>query len=751
LDLGHDHSTESPTYLDAPHTYYAYDADGNPTIMKDVVNGATIGATYDGLARPTSVSGAGASTIYAYSLGSLGRTDPSGSYTFGLDADGRQSDLQVTPGGASSALAFHWEYNLTGATASITDPTGNVTSYGHDSLGRLSSQSTTGATACSNCVLLTYTHNAAGNKISSTASYAGQTATTTTYAYDALSRITGYTPPTPTQSQTYAWNATPDRTSIQIGTNDPVTTAYDAASRPVTDASHASDANGRVTRLPGSQSGEILTLAWDPLGRLTSATSSLGGTTSYTYDSLDRLVSSTTGEVSTDFAYVGLSDALATVTAGSTVVDVGSDADGSALFEYNVTSGLPTYLGHNDHGDTAFTTDATGALAAQATYDPFGNVSGSPSIPAGIRWQGSWRDSTSGLYYVVARWYDPVSGAFLSQDPVEQSPASPQSRDVYAYAAADPVNLVDPDGRATSDSGHHYVYFSPAVLDTAKVQNFQEPKGWWYICGAGAERVVLAFAANRPATRVWPADSGTAYGYKYNDSTRRAFSWPGGADTLGQGYMMYLAGIVQPPAWQNSGRRGVVTWAGTKIGVTTNGSDIALVDNWEAARRSSSTFPFSAVEFNGRSDTTQNEVAFHTDIQTEIAVYGIPAQVAAAIWKLPSQAAHAHSGGHWIAVVGFDNYYYYYIDTCVGSTGCGEAVTTSGATPNAKVDPPHIYADSYLKGFQNFDGDYSNGYRSDPRYRWTWRISKWDLWNAAKGYGYIKDNGFYWWGSLISW
>ena len=40
-------------------------------------------------------------------------------------------------------------------------------------------------------------------------------------------------------------------------------------------------------------------------------------------------------------------------------------------------------------------------------------------MSAAARWQGSWLDAFSGLYYVVARWYDPRSGAFLSQEDMD--------------------------------------------------------------------------------------------------------------------------------------------------------------------------------------------------------------------------------------------------------------------------------------------------------------------------------------------
>ncbi len=45
-----------------------------------------------------------------------------------------------------------------------------------------------------------------------------------------------------------------------------------------------------------------------------------------------------------------------------------------------------------------------------------------------------------------ARYYDPALGRFLSNDPVGFTPARPDLFNRYAYAANDPVNMVDPDG-----------------------------------------------------------------------------------------------------------------------------------------------------------------------------------------------------------------------------------------------------------------------------------------------------------------
>lgn len=53
---------------------------------------------------------------------------------------------------------------------------------------------------------------------------------------------------------------------------------------------------------------------------------------------------------------------------------------------------------------------------------------------------------TSGLQMVGVRWYDPVVGRFLQQDPWLGDIYAPITLNTYAYCLNDPVNAVDPSG-----------------------------------------------------------------------------------------------------------------------------------------------------------------------------------------------------------------------------------------------------------------------------------------------------------------
>ena len=59
---------------------------------------------------------------------------------------------------------------------------------------------------------------------------------------------------------------------------------------------------------------------------------------------------------------------------------------------------------------------------------------------------GSVRDLGSGLQYMNARYYDPATGRFVSQDTYTGTPYAPWTQHLYSYCGNNPVNMVDPTG-----------------------------------------------------------------------------------------------------------------------------------------------------------------------------------------------------------------------------------------------------------------------------------------------------------------
>lgn len=86
-----------------------------------------------------------------------------------------------------------------------------------------------------------------------------------------------------------------------------------------------------------------------------------------------------------------------------------------------------------------------------ARYGGYGPLPGTwaPSVEDGpafyrtLGWRGERLDVT-GFYHLGARCYEPISGRFLSPDPLGHG----ASMGLYAYANGDPINFIDPTGRS---------------------------------------------------------------------------------------------------------------------------------------------------------------------------------------------------------------------------------------------------------------------------------------------------------------
>lgn len=80
-------------------------------------------------------------------------------------------------------------------------------------------------------------------------------------------------------------------------------------------------------------------------------------------------------------------------------------------------------------------------------FDPYGNPAGAvpSSWPDSNAYLGKPEDPNTGLDLLGARQYDPVTGRFLSVDPVLET-GSPQQMGGYAYAAENPATSSDPSG-----------------------------------------------------------------------------------------------------------------------------------------------------------------------------------------------------------------------------------------------------------------------------------------------------------------
>ena len=114
-----------------------------------------------------------------------------------------------------------------------------------------------------------------------------------------------------------------------------------------------------------------------------------------------------------------------------------------------VTPGGVEYHHPDRLGTRLVTNPSTGGSFQQATL-PFGtSLSTETTGTTNRRFTSYDRSVTSGLDYAVNRHYDPLQGRFTQVDPAGMKAThleAPQTLNLYAYCANDPVNRTDPNG-----------------------------------------------------------------------------------------------------------------------------------------------------------------------------------------------------------------------------------------------------------------------------------------------------------------
>ncbi len=108
----------------------------------------------------------------------------------------------------------------------------------------------------------------------------------------------------------------------------------------------------------------------------------------------------------------------------------------------------------DDLGSVRLITDDLGKVSARLSYSPFGNPEGPASEPAGTyRFAGRDFERSTGLYYVGARYLDPMIGRFISPDATSLSGSDSQSWNLYAYALNNPLGWRDVSGYGAERTG----------------------------------------------------------------------------------------------------------------------------------------------------------------------------------------------------------------------------------------------------------------------------------------------------------
>ena len=390
---------------------YTYDADGNRILTQDSLGGVTT-YIYDA-----------ANELTSEQFGGTGQTPLRIDMTYDargeLLSETRYSDLA----GTQKVVTTNYSYNGDGQITNLTDVNGG------------------GNTVAS----FTYTYDRADRLVTE-----DNLGLATTYTYDAADQLTSETSSLATIDYGYDPNGNRNNGNNVVGPNNQLTTdgvwnyTYDATG----------DLVKKVGVTGGPDNGITWTYAYNNDNQMTTAVEVQGSSTiaseTYLYDALHNRIeedyyNGSTTQV-TRFAYDGQnvwadlngSNALVMRRLYLNTVD-------SVTARITATGTVAWYL-TDRLGSVRVITDATGAVIDRINDSGFGDILSETNQTASDRylWTGREFDRVTDLQYNLARYYDPTTGRWTSQDPIGFAAGD---ANLYRYAGNDPTNATDPNGQ----------------------------------------------------------------------------------------------------------------------------------------------------------------------------------------------------------------------------------------------------------------------------------------------------------------
>jgi RHS repeat-associated protein len=224
-------------------------------------------------------------------------------------------------------------------------------------------------------------------------------------------------------------------------TNSTETFSYNGASQV---SSYPYDMMGRLS------GDDTRNYSWDLASRLISYTES-DRNVAFTYDGLGMRVSRTSGGVTQQYVW----NYAFGLTSISVVRQGGSDLryyihlpGGRLLHSIEAADNARRFYHFDEMGTTLFLSNDSGAITDSYGITPYGLVTASNGITENpftfIGAYGVMEEGNTGLYYIRARYYDSVSGRFISPDPVRS--IHPKQINPYQYGIANPLRYADPSG-----------------------------------------------------------------------------------------------------------------------------------------------------------------------------------------------------------------------------------------------------------------------------------------------------------------
>jgi RHS repeat-associated protein len=143
-----------------------------------------------------------------------------------------------------------------------------------------------------------------------------------------------------------------------------------------------------------------------------------------------------------------------------------------------------TWLLTDQINSTTVTVSEDGTLVSEVKYTAFGEVRSINGVMVtDSRYTGQREEVEIGLYYYVARFYDPYLNRWIQPDTIVPEPYNSLDWDRYSYVGYNPVKYYDPSGHMRSGEDSYYpgntnnnnpVQSGLVILDVL----FRNPRSW---------------------------------------------------------------------------------------------------------------------------------------------------------------------------------------------------------------------------------------------------------------------------------
>jgi RHS repeat-associated protein len=445
----------------------SYDADQKP-LRADYPDGHSVQFQYDAAGRLSVLDLTTGQRTYAYDaasrLSSLGTTQGVG-LSFGYD--GELLTSQTWSGGVTGQVNRSFDANLRLSGISVNGGTPVAVQYDADGLpsqvGVLgltrSSQSGLISATSIGGVIDNWTYDTFGERFAHTATSGGSAIYVGNITRDQLGRIATLSETALGASHTYAYVYDPAGRLVEVrqdgsviatytydGNGNRSGATYDAQDRLLQSGAVTYTNNSLGQRETKTGDGQTTAYRYDGLGNLTQVSLPNGTRVDYVLDGEGRRVAKSINGVRTQaFLYQDGLRPIAELDANGTLVSRFVYAGSGAAPDYMVKGGATYRIISDTRGSPRVVVDvASGQVVQQLDYDAFGRVvqDSNPGFqPFGFA--GGLNDLHTGLVHFGAREYDPDTGRWMTKDPIGFSGGD---SNLYAYAANDPINNVDPAG-----------------------------------------------------------------------------------------------------------------------------------------------------------------------------------------------------------------------------------------------------------------------------------------------------------------